>query len=231
MKVLISGALFGLGAQLTKVFLEAGHHVFAGVHHTEDLGELEAVMSQPQLTILPLDVSNSASIDAAVKQLKEKTQELDIVINVAGVLLNRENYIIQDSYADINTTFQVNTIGPLYLNNLLFDLLKKSPQGTIINISSEVLSIDGVGAMFGTYIMSKTAIAQYGYILKSTCLALGLNLRVFSLHPGRMKTKMGAENGQIEAWESARGIYKIAVGEVLEKNEHIYINYKGEPML
>jgi len=136
-----------------------------------------------------------------------------------------------DSYEDINLTFQVNTIGPLYLNNTLLDLVKKSKDATIINISSEVRSIDGVGSKFATYIMSKTAIAQYGYILKATCNELGLPIRVFSVHPGRMRTEMGAENAQIEVSESAEGIYKIATGEVLKDNEKIYINYKGEPMI
>jgi len=128
-------------------------------------------------------------------------------------------------------TFQVNTIGPIYLNNLFFDVLKQSEQATLINISSEVLSINGVGAQFATYCMSKTAIAQYGFIMKATCVENNIPMRVFSVHPGRMKTEMGAENGEIDVSVSAEGIYKIATGQVLKENEEIYVNYKGEAML
>ena len=231
MKVLISGALKGLGACLCEKFLLEGNQVYAGVVSTDNLMELEAIKNYKNLTILPIDVSSKDSIDRAKEKIACDTTDLDVIINVAGILLNRDDYIISDSYADINLTFQVNTIGPIYLNNMLFDFVKKSEHATIINISSEVRSIDGVGSKFATYIMSKTAIAQYGYILKATCDELRLPIRVFSVHPGRMRTEMGAENAQIEVSESADGIYKIATGEVLKGNEKIYVNYKGEPMI
>ena len=231
MKVLISGALVGLGACLCEKFLAEGHEVYAGVLHTDNLMELERIKSHEKLTIVPLDVSQKESIEAAKEEIASSIGYLDIIINVAGVLLNREDYVTSDSYEDINLTFKVNTIGPIYLNNLFLEMLQKSNHGTIINISSEVLSIDGVGSKFATYIMSKTAIAQYGFILKATVRSLNIPLRVFSVHPGRMKTQMGAENGEIKASTSAEGIYKIATGEVLENNEKIYVNYKGESML
>lgn len=231
MKVLISGALKGLGACLCKKFLAEGHEVYAGVLQTENLMELEEVKAHEKLTIIPLDVSRKESIEAAKIRIANRTDQIDIIINVAGVLLNRDNHITSDAYEDIHLTFQVNTIGPIYLNNLFLEMVQKSDHGTLINISSEVLSIDGVGSKFATYIMSKTAIAQYGFILKATCEELKLPLRVFSVHPGRMKTEMGAENGEIEASTSAAGIYKIATGEVLKNNEKVYVNYKGESML
>jgi len=231
MNVLISGALKGLGACLTKKFLAEGWTVFAGVQQTKDLMELAEVKEHKNLTILPLDVSSKKSIEQAATLISDQTEKLDVVINVAGILLNRENHIISDGYEDINMTFQVNTIGPIYLNNLLLDLLTKSDKATLINISSEVLSIDGVGSKFATYIMSKTAIAQYGFILKATFNDMNLPIRVFSVHPGRMKTDMGAENGEIEATTSANGIYKIATGEILPNNEKIYVNYEGKSML
>jgi len=231
MNVLISGTLKGLGACLTKKFLAEGWTVFAGVLQTEELMDLEEIKEHEKLNIIPLDVSTKESIEHAVALIASKTEVLDVVINVAGVLLNREDYVISDGYEDINMTFQVNTVGPIYLNNLVLDLLIKSNKATLINISSEVLSIDGVGAKFATYVMSKTAIAQYGFILKATFNELNLAIRVFSVHPGRMKTDMGAENGEIEATTSANGIYKIAIGEVLPNNEKIYVNYKGKSML
>lgn len=230
-KILISGALKGLGACLCKKFLNEGHEVYAGVFSTVNLMELETVSDHPNLTIVPLDVSRKESIQEARRIIDGHTKHLDVIINVAGVLLNRDSYITSDTYEDINLTFQVNTIGPIYLNNHFFDLLQKSDQATLINISSEILSIDGVGAKFGTYAMSKTAIAQYGFVLKATCVENNLPIRVFSIHPGRMKTEMGAENGEIDAHISAEGIYKIAVGQVLKENKEIYVNYKGEAML
>ena len=226
MDVLVSGALMGLGAALCRKFLSEGHRVFAGVLQTEDLMELEELKGNSRLIPVLLDVSDKDSIEAA-----RATDRLEILINVAGVLLNREGTILTDRYEDLEKTFKVNTIGPVYICSRFFDLLAESGGGTVINISSEVVSIDGVGPKYAAYCMSRTAIAQYGFILKQTVAALGIPTRVFSVHPGRMKTAMGAENGQIEAAESAEGIYRLAVGEVLADNREIYVDYRGNAML
>ena len=231
MDVLVSGALMGLGAVLCRKFLSEGHRVFAGVLQTEDLMELEELKGDPRLIPVLLDVSDKDSIEAARATVGEYTDRLDILINVAGVLLNREGTILTDRYEDLEKTFKVNTIGPVYICSRFFGLLAESGGGTVINISSEVVSIDGVGPKYAAYCMSKTAIAQYGFILKQTAAALGIPTRVFSVHPGRMKTAMGAENGQIEAAESAEGIYRLAVGEVLADNREIYVDYRGNAML
>jgi len=231
MNIFISGALRGLGACLTKKFINCGHNVIAGILCEDSYGELEDIKNNQNLKIIKLDVSQQKDIDDAGRYIKNTFDKLDVIINVAGVLLNRKNYIIQDDYSSIEKTFKINTIGPIYLNNVLLDLVKASDNATIINISSETRSIDDVGPMFATYCMSKTAIAQYAFILKATFDEVGIKGRVFAVHPGRMKTAMGAENGNIEPEESANNIYKIAIGEKLAKNEYIYVNYLGEPML
>lgn len=231
MNILISGALRGLGAALCRKFLDEGHWVFAGVLQTENLMELEELRSNPKLIPVRLDVSEKGSIEEARKIVGEYTQQLDILINVAGVLLNREGTILTDRYEELEQTFKINTIGPVYICSRFFDLLAQSGKGTVINICSEVVSIDGVGTKYAAYCMSKTATAQYGYILKQTAMELGMATRVFSVHPGRMKTVMGAENGQIEASDSAEGIYRLAIGEYLADNEEVYVDYQGRAML
>lgn len=231
MEVLISGALTGLGAALCGKFLAEGHRVYAGVLQTEDLMELEILRENQNLIPVVMDVSVKKSIEEARKRIGLLTNRLDILINVAGVLLNRNGTILTDRYEELEQTFLVNTVGPVYLCSQFFDLLSKSRGKTVINISSEVRSIDGVGSNYAAYCMSKTAIAQYGFILKKTAAEMGIPLRVFSVHPGRMKTAMGAENGQIEASESAEGIYRLAVGETLAGNEEVYVDYRGVPML
>lgn len=231
MNVLISGASRGLGACLTKKFLSSGHTVFAGVRSPDALGELENEKGNPHLILLPLDVSKPEDIVNARKTVEEKTDRIDVIINVAGVLLNKNGYITEDSYSNLEMTFKVNTIAPIFLNNVFLGLIPKNKNSAIINISSEILSIDDVGSWFPAYCISKTAVAQYAFTLKATFEDLNIGIRVFAVHPGRMKTAMGGDNSEIDAEESAENIYKIAVGEVLANNEEVYVNYKGEPML
>ena len=115
MDVLVSGALMGLGAALCRKFLSEGHRVFAGVLQTEDLMELEELKGNSRLIPVLLDVSDKDSIEAARATVGEYTDRLDILINVAGVLLNREGTILTDRYEDLEKTFKVNTIGPVYI--------------------------------------------------------------------------------------------------------------------
>ena len=98
MDVLVSGALMGLGAALCRKFLSEGHRVFAGVLQTEDLMELEELKGNSRLIPVLLDVSDKDSIEAARATVGEYTDRLDILINVAGVLLNREGTILTDRY-------------------------------------------------------------------------------------------------------------------------------------
>ncbi len=231
MNILITGASRGLGFCLVKKFLDSGHRVFAGVSSPDNIRELEAVRDNENLSIFKLNVAEPKDIENAGKLVNEQADSIDAVINSAGVLLNRNGYITEDTYENLLKTFKVNTIGPIYLNNVFLPLLKKSKNPAVINISSEIMAIDHVGSWFPAYCLSKTAIAQYSFSLKETFNELNINARVFAVHPGRMKTAMGGDNGQISPEESAGYIYKIAVGQILPGNEEIYVNYKGEPML
>jgi 3-hydroxy acid dehydrogenase / malonic semialdehyde reductase len=231
MNIFISGASRGLGACLTKKFLSCGHSVFAGVSSIDNVEGLEEVKDHKELTIIQLDVTKPEEIENAKKYVEKQVDCIDVILNVAGVLLNKTGYILEDSYENLETTFKVNIIAPIYLNNVFFDLVKKSEKSVIINISSEIVAIDDVGSWFPAYCISKTSVAQYSYALKATFKQLNIDTRVFAVHPGRMKTAMGGDNGQITPEESAEHIYRIAVGEILPNNQEIYVNYMGEPML
>ena len=51
------------------------------------------------------------------------------------------------------------------------------------------------------------------------------------MHPGRMNTVMGRTTAQIEAWESAKGIFEIVTGErKVPKEAGWFIDYEGNPM-
>lgn len=231
MNVMISGARRGLGACLVKKFLSCGDTVFAGVRPGEGPGELRDVWNNPELVILPMDVTRPEDLERARCTVGKKVDCLNVLINVAGILLNKEGFITQDSYRDLETTFKVNTIAPMYINNIFLDLLCRSANPTIINISSEVKSIDDVGSWFPAYCISKTAVAQYAIALKATLDQQKIPARVFAVHPGRMRTAMGGKNSEIDPEESAEGIYRIAVGDILPDNREVYIDYKGNPML
>jgi len=79
-KVLVTGADAGLGLSLVKRFLQGRYEVFAGVYRSEaDLNHLVREYGD-SLIIIPLDVANLDSVRAAVRNIMQRTNALDIII-------------------------------------------------------------------------------------------------------------------------------------------------------
>lgn len=81
--VLVTGANRGIGLEHARRYLARGFRVFAGVRDPARAGALAALpASAGQLTVLPLDVTSGASVQAAVAGLRGAA--LDVVVNNAG---------------------------------------------------------------------------------------------------------------------------------------------------
>ena len=76
----VSGADRNIGLEIVKQFLQRGWKVFAGRY----LMELQEKYPQ-QLTLVPLDVSDEESVDAAAKIVAEKADYVDLLVHNAAV--------------------------------------------------------------------------------------------------------------------------------------------------
>ncbi|XP_064526873.1 uncharacterized protein LOC135421929 isoform X3 [Pseudopipra pipra] len=151
--VLVTGANRGIGLGFVQHFLKMPNPpqwVFAGCRDPKGqrAQELQNLASKhPNLVIIPLEVSDPASIKAAAARVEELLggSGLNILINNAGILnpisLDKETL---ETMTQIYTT---NTVGPLLLGQAFLPLLKKAAQGSpgsgmscskaaIVNISS-----------------------------------------------------------------------------------------------
>jgi NAD(P)-dependent dehydrogenase (short-subunit alcohol dehydrogenase family) len=81
--VLITGcSQGGIGSALAEVFHQRGFHVFATARKTEKMRHLEAL---PQMTLIPLDVTDASQISRAVELVKKHTGgTLDYLVINAG---------------------------------------------------------------------------------------------------------------------------------------------------
>ena len=113
---------------------------------------------------------------------------LDILINNAGVTYTQkfEDYDRDSWYK----TLEVNLCSPFFLSQKLLPLLKKSESASIINITS--LNAELAFPDNPAYVSSKAALAG---LTRSMALDLGqLGIRVNSIAPGYIKTKMTGES-------------------------------------
>lgn len=89
MAILITGASAGFGKAMCRRFAEAGYHVIGAARRTDKLEALQAELGD-RFYPLQMDVSDQASVDAALQSLPEPFAEIDALINNAGLALGLE---------------------------------------------------------------------------------------------------------------------------------------------
>jgi NAD(P)-dependent dehydrogenase (short-subunit alcohol dehydrogenase family) len=168
MRVLVTGAARSIGRATAEVLTGRGHQVVATARDTILLRDLKVDQ------VLPLDVSDPASVAAAVGQ----AGELDAVVNNAGLtgLGPLEDYPIED----FKRVLDVNTIGPLRLTQAVVPQWRERGSGVLVNISS----VQGrIGTpLEGVYAASKHALEALSESLHFELSHFGI--RVVIVQPG-----------------------------------------------
>ncbi len=131
MNIVITGASRGIGLELTKQALAAGHDVIAVARHPKELkGQVKTV--ETDLT----------AVDAT-ERIIEATNEwdhIDILINNAGILTKGE------TVDDFLTSFQINSVVPFLITKALLPLLQKAKAPKVAHITSLMGSISDNGS-------------------------------------------------------------------------------------
>jgi NAD(P)-dependent dehydrogenase (short-subunit alcohol dehydrogenase family) len=232
MNIVVTGANKGLGFYLTRAFAGNGHQVLAGVFAGEDAAALQALaVSHPgRVRLVPLDVTDELSVNAAAEEACNYFGRVDVLIGNAGVLLigDRTNTLYDLDIGELQRSIAVNTIGTVIPMKCFLPVMRDDGEGMMIFITSEAGSVSSSGSNFPAYSISKTAANKAVFILRAT---VGNKYKVYAMHPGRMNTDMGHTTAQIEPEKAAEGIYRIAVGTAtIKDNGTGFINYKGETM-
>ena len=233
---LISGASRGLGRSLVETFLGNGFAVFAGVLKSEKhlLDDIKGKHGD-NLFVMEMDVTNENDIINAVKLVLRHTDRLDVVVNNAGIIFgNTDN---QDNPLDIDLTqlsdsVNVNAYGGMLVAKHFVTLLRPASQShapALINITSEAGSLAGAAGCYDPYCISKSLMNIVSNKMKLLLEPRGI--RVFAVHPGRMKTDMSQGKGDITPNESARGIADIVQGKVKVDEKEAFIDYLGQVMI
>ena len=193
MNIVITGASRGIGFALAKKFAQTpGNKVFALARTEEKLAKLKSEIEQfsddTRLFYKPFDVMTGDVKNDLLPVIKKDMQGIDILINNAGLLLNKPFEELSD--ADFDLTFGVNVKGVFRLIRDLMPLINKPAH--IINISS-MGGFQGSAKFPGLslYSASKGAVA-----VLTECLAEELKDRkisVNSLAIGAVQTEMLAE--------------------------------------
>ena len=219
-QLLITGANRGIGLEFTKQYLANGWNVYAT--YRKQAGAALATLACDQLTLLPLDVTEDASISALKEQLDGV--ELDLIINNAGIFGPRDQTLGTVSRQQWLEVLNVNSVAPLMLAQALYSNLT-TKGGTFAVMSSRMGSIgDNDGGSLYLYRSSKTAANM---VVKSLSIDLtNKGINVVALHPSWVRTDMGGPNGSIDTQTSVNGLRQV-LDHISPTDNGRFINYDG----
>ena len=182
-KIIISAGASGIGWATTKICLARGAVVCLCDIDSKSLGKLNKhPLKNKRLFVYECDASNEHEVLNLFEKIKKKTKRIDALINNVGIsgptgTLNK----LQSE--DWEKTLQVNIMSHFYFTKLAIPLIKKSKNGSIVNISSTA-GILGL-PLRTPYAASKWAVVG---MTKSLAMELGkFNIRVNAVCPGTIK--------------------------------------------
>lgn len=179
--VLITGCSSGLGRAMAIEFAKQGHTVFATARRAEDIQDL----ASEELTPLQLDVTNAASIAAALEKVKEHAGGVDLLVNNAGFGLMGP--LLELPLNEVKLQFETNVFSPLALVQAVAPYMVKQGGGRIVNVGS----VSGIltSPFAGPYCASKAALHSLSDAMRLEMAPFGIE--VITLQPGKIASKFG----------------------------------------
>ena len=221
-RILITGANRGLGLELVRLYAARGDQVFAGCRSLEHDTALQDLSARypGQLDILPMEITDTASLDRCVGQVRSAVDALDMLINNAAI--NEEGETLRTFDAQkAAQQWMVNAVGQVLVARKFLDLLKAGADPKIINITSEAGSISTMNHFRGYYYFgSKAAMNMFSRSMAWDPDTAGII--TIALHPGWVRTDMGGSNADLSVTESAEGTLKVIDGLGPQDNGKFY---------
>ncbi|MDB5972737.1 MAG: NAD(P)-dependent dehydrogenase, short-chain alcohol dehydrogenase family [Hydrocarboniphaga sp.] len=217
---LVTGGNRGIGYETSLQLAEQGVHVIIGARQLGRAADVAAQLQSQGLhaEALAIDVSDSASIAAAAKEIEARHGRLDILVNNAGILGETVAGASAQTMPQWRQIFDTNVFGLIETTTALLPLLRKSAAGRIVNVSS-LLGSNTLHTQPGSpiyemkvmpaYNVSKSAVnawtVQLAYELKDTAI------KVNAIHPGYVKTEMNQGGGEMEIPDGAKSSVAMAL--------------------
>jgi NAD(P)-dependent dehydrogenase (short-subunit alcohol dehydrogenase family) len=222
--ILITGTSRGLGFCLAKKFASCGWNVFCIVKTEEGKKNMESLGYENIFTIVS-DVTK----DNLINDIKNtiKNEKIHLVVNNAGEAQKPEKFIDSD-LEGIERNFQIHVLGAIRVIKAVYFNLDEN--ASIINLSSRFGSIKKIASGELDHIPCAYSyrIAKGAQTMFTQCFAREVKktgIKICSLHPGKLKTKMAAPDADHEPEEAAEKIFELK--DKIE-NGKFYSLFEGE---
>ena len=221
---LITGSYRGIGFETAKQLGHNDYTVIVSARKGKKAEEAANKLKEEGIDAysIKLDITDEKEVEKALKFIVEKFGKLDVLVNNAGISLDKDatgapNSVETVSHKTLKETFESNFFGVVSLTQKLLPLLVRSESGRIVNVSSIMGSLamhaDKSSPIYGNkpfaYDVSKTALNQFTIHLAAALE--NTHVKVNSAHPGWVKTDMGGENAPLTVEEGAKTIVDLCL--------------------
>jgi NAD(P)-dependent dehydrogenase (short-subunit alcohol dehydrogenase family) len=217
---LVTGANKGIGFETARILAQKGFFVYVGCRNLENgLAAVEKLKAEglSHLETVQLDVTNQDSIRAARAIIGEKSEKLDVLVNNAGIYGGLPQSVLEATTDQFRMAFETNVFGVASVTQAFIDLLKKSQEPRIVNVSTAMSSLTLAADVSGSSYDLKSAVYQSS---KSALNMLTVNLayelrdtpfKVNAVCPGWTQTDFTNQQGTSTPQEAGQRISKYAL--------------------
>jgi NAD(P)-dependent dehydrogenase (short-subunit alcohol dehydrogenase family) len=218
---LVTGAYRGLGFEVCRKLAETGYEVILTARDSKKGEPAAEELKQLGLSVKfhELDVTDPNSIDAILFWVEKEYGRLDLLVNNAAVLLDREKGSTDKS--TLSTTLETNVTAAYLLSEKAAKLMKNQGGGRIVNVSSQMGQMASMASGYDAYRISKAALNAVTKILASEWK--GSQIQVNSVCPGWCRTDMGGDGAPLSTDDGAKSIVWVTQQ---ENTGRFYQNYK-----
>lgn len=179
MLVLVTGATAGFGEVIARRYVAEGHRVIATGRRAERLAALTAELGAGNVLAVQMDVRDRAGVGAAIASLPAGWQEIDVLVNNAGLALGLD----PAQSADLDAWDQMidtNNKGLVYVTRAVLPGMVARNRGHIVNMGSAAGNWPYPGG--NVYGATKAFVTQFSLNLRADLT--GTRVRVTDIEPG-----------------------------------------------
>ena len=190
---LVTGANRGIGRETAVQLAAVGHHVLLGSRATANAGDVARAIEAAggSASIVQLDLADPDSI-ATARTTIDGLGRLDVLVNNAAITYDTWQTAIDPDFETVRTALETNLFGTWHLTTALAPLLRASPAGRIVNVSSGAGALADMSGHLPAYRISKVGLNALTRMWASELPGVLVN----AVCPGWVATDMGGSGGR-----------------------------------
>jgi NAD(P)-dependent dehydrogenase (short-subunit alcohol dehydrogenase family) len=179
----ITGAGRGLGVDIARAALAAGHAVVATARNPDTI--TAALGEDDNLLAVELDVTDPAAAAKAVEAAVDRFGRIDVLVNNAGSF--KAGFFEEISPEDFRAQIETTLFGPVNLTRVILPVMRTQRSGLVVTISSTA-GISAAGDFMTAYAASKFGVEGFMESLASEVAPFGI--RTMLVEPGFFRTEL-----------------------------------------